>query len=246
MIPSTREELKQYCLRKLGHPVIQINVADEQLEDRIDEALQYFSEYHFDGVQKTYLQHELTQTDIDNEYITLSNDVLSVVRMYPISSANSLGMFDIRYQMRLNDFYNFSSSMISYYDQVKRHMNLIQMVLQGEPTIRFNRHMNKLYIDCDWSTQFNEGDYLVGETYVMLSPTTYTDIYNNLFLKRYCVALFKQQWGQNLSKYDNFQLPGGQTFNGSQILQQATDELRQIEDDMETKYSEPVDFMVGG
>lgn len=71
---STRAELKEYALRANGHPVVEINIADEQLEDRLNDGLQFFSEYHFDGVEKVYLKYKMSQTDIDNGYISFTAD----------------------------------------------------------------------------------------------------------------------------------------------------------------------------
>ena len=64
-IPSTRDGFKNYCLRALGFGVIDINVSDDQVEDRIDEGLQYFAQYHYDGVEKMYLKYKVTQEDVD-------------------------------------------------------------------------------------------------------------------------------------------------------------------------------------
>ena len=63
--PSSRQELIDYCLRKLGAPVLEINLADEQIDDAVDDALQYFYERHYDGVERMYLKYKITQEDVD-------------------------------------------------------------------------------------------------------------------------------------------------------------------------------------
>ena len=73
--PTTRDELKEYCLRQLGAPVLEINVADEQVDDLLDDTLQYFNERHFDGVEKTYLKYKISQEDINRGKATGTSGV---------------------------------------------------------------------------------------------------------------------------------------------------------------------------
>lgn len=243
--PTSREQLKQWALRKLGYPVIDINVDDDQLEDRLDEAIQYFQEFHFDGVEKVYTPHLVTSTDVSNEYIELDNDIFSVVNVFPIAADNlSVNMFDVRYQWRINDINYFTDVYIQYYDQTKQHLNLVQDILSGQQPIRFNRHTNKLYIDGLWGVDIIAGSYIIIDGYKKIDEDENTDVWDDIFLKRYVVALFKQQWGQNLSKFDGIQMPGGVTFNGQQIYDQATQELDQIRQQMIEENSEPPNFFV--
>ena len=244
--PTSRATLKEYSLRRLGSPVIEINVDDSQLEDRIDDALQFFAEYHFDGVEKTYLSHLVEEVDITNEYITLDDSVISVIKLFQLSEG-TVNLFDVRYQMALNDFYglrNPNQSMIQY-DITKRHLSLIQDILAPEKSIRFSRVTNQLKVDMDWSAEINVGQYLVAEAYVVLDPETYPEIYKDRMLKRYVTALFKKQWASNLSKFEGIQLPGGVTFNGRELFEQAQAEIEKIEDQVQEMYELPPDFMVG-
>ena len=244
--PTSRATLKEYALRRLGAPVIEINVDDAQLEDRIDDALQFFAEYHFDGVEKTYLKHVVTQTDIDNEYITVDDSVISVTKLFQFSEG-TVNLFDVRYQMALNDFYglrNPNQSMVQY-DITKRHLSLIQDILAPEKMIRFSRVTNRLKVDMDWSEEVTVGDYLVAEAYATLDPETWTEIYNDRLLKRYVTELFRRQWGSNLSKFEGIQLPGGVSFNGREIMERAQTEIDKIEENVQLMYELPPDFMVG-
>tara|TARA_R100001082_G_C4315488_1_gene138763 strand:+ start:13 stop:765 length:753 start_codon:yes stop_codon:yes gene_type:complete len=247
--PTSRQELKDYALRRLGFPVIEINVDDSQTEDRLDDALQFFAEYHFDGVEKMYYKHEITSTDITNGYVDLDgvdSSIISVNRMFQFSDS-SVNMFDIRYQMALNDFYGLRSGLsnIAYYDQIKRHLSLIQQTLDPEKQIRFSRVTNRLYGDFDWSEDTDAGEYLMVEAYTILDPETYTEIYNDRLLKQYVTALIKRQWGANLSKFENVQLPGGVSFNGTQLYEQAQQEIEKIEDEVQLRYELPPHFMTG-
>lgn len=245
--PSSRQQLIDYCLRRLGHPVIEINVDEDQIEDRIDEAFQFYRDFHFDAVELVYLKQQVTANVKSDQYITLSDAVTSVVRVLPFSSKTTSGvdMFDVRYQIVLNDLYSIQSTDLIYYDQVKTHLQLLQDMLVGQKPIRFNRHQNRLYVDIDWENDVDEGEYLIIEAYRILDPNTFTDVYNDGFLKRYATALIKQQWGNNLKKFEGVQMPGGVTLNGQKIYDEATQELEDLKDQVQNTYQLPVDMFVG-
>ena len=249
---TSRATLTDYCKRKLGHPVIEINVDDDQVTDRIDEALQFMAEYHFEATKRTYISYQLTQTDIDNSYISLtgsggpdtSDNIVSIVRVLPLSNRSS-GMFDARYQFVLNDLYKFGSIDLTHYVVVQQHMALLNQLFATSKTVRFNRNEDRLYLDTDWSDEFNAGDYIVMECWVLINPEDHTGIYNNLFLKKYCTALIKQQWGANLKKFSGISLPGNVTLNGDVIFQEATEEIRQMEETVMSQWEEPPMGLMG-
>jgi hypothetical protein len=265
--PATRESLKQYALRALGKPVIEINVDDDQLEDRIDEAVQYFAQYHYDGVKRTYLKYQYTQADknrmtadasetatVDSSTTTwkegqgwlgIPSSILSVINIFPFSNKGSMNLFDVRYQLRLNDLYDFSSTSVVNYDVVLRHLDFLDHILVGEKPMRFNQHENKLYIDMDWKNDLMVGEYLVIECYRKLDPATNSDVYNDLFLKRYVTALFKRQWGANLSKFGGVQMIGGVTLNGQEIFSQALGDIEKLEQEIRTSYELNPAMMIG-
>ena len=245
-LPSTRAELNEFCLRRLGKPVIEVNIDDDQMEDRIDEALAYYQDYHFDGSERTFLKHVVTADDKTNEYITITDgNIIGVVNIFDIGDATSTNnLFNVRYQIALNDLYD-----LSRYDLVPFYMNFmnirfIEEILIGKQPLRYNRHVNKLHIDMDWG-KVEVGFYLIAEVYAKINPETYTDVYGDRWLMRYTTSLFKVQWGQNLSKLVGMQLPGGIQFNGDQIYQQGVEDKRNLEQEMISSFSLPVADMIG-
>ena len=269
-IPSTKATLKSYCLRALGHGVIDINVSDDQVDDRLDEALQYFAEYHYDGVERMLLKHQITSADITRGtsdasttatdvvdssvtatwtegkgYIPIPAAVLSVVQVFPFSDTTTANMFDLRYQLRLNDLYDFSSTSIMHYEMTLQHLDFLEHVLVGEVPIRFNQHQQRLYLDMDWNNDVTADEYIVIECYRKLDPTTYTDVYNDMYLKRYATSLIKKQWGANLSKFNGVAMLGGVTMNGEQIYTQAIEEITRLEEQIQLAFELPPMHMIG-
>ena len=173
--PTTRQEFKDYCLRQLGFPVIDINVDDDQVDDRIDEALQYFRDYHFDGVEKIYMRYKLTQADIDRHWIYVPSAVIGITSVWPFDDSNStVNMFDLRYQLRLHDLYDFTSVSYVPYEITMQHIRTIQLLFTGTPQFRYNRHLGKLYIDLDWVRFVKEDSWIVVECYRQLEPDLIT------------------------------------------------------------------------
>ena len=265
--PSTRETLKQYCLRNLGKPVIDINVDDDQVEDRIDEALQYFAQYHVDGVERMYLKYLVTADDITrmttdasesitensitttykraDNFLVVPSSVISVINVFPLSDRANLNMFDVRYQLRLNDLYDFSSTSIVHYQMTMQHLDFLDHILVGEKPMRFNQLSNRLYVDMDWGTDITAGEYLIFEVYRKVDPDTYTDLYDDLYLKRYVTALIKRQWGQNLSKFSGTAMLGGVTLNGPELFSAAIDDQQRLEEEIRLNYEEPPHMQQG-
>ena len=269
-IPTTKSTFKEYCLRNLGKGVIDINVSDDQADDRIDEALQYFAQYHYDGIEKVYLKHQITQADVDRAasndtttatdtidnsitasftegkgFIPMPSAVVSVIQIFPFDDIATNNMFDIRYQLRLNDLYDFSSTSIMHYQMTMEHLDFLSHILVGEKPIRFNQHQNRLYIDMDFENDIDVGEFIIIECYRKIDPATYTDIFDDIYLKRYATALIKRQWGANLSKFSGVAMLGGVTMNGETIYSQAQEELEKLEEQIQLSFETPIDYMVG-
>ena len=320
---TTRQDLKDYCLRRLGYPVIEINVDDDQVEDRIQDAIEFWQEYHFDGVEKVYLSEEITaselklssilannflqgesvtgsisgavgeihsilsantiaikketkafvnsevitgsesgfsatlhastaytQGSLSRGYFNVADNVTGIIRVFPLGSAGSsatgsTNIFNVVYQFRLNDMYNLLSSDITYFQQVKMHLQLLDDMFAGNRTIRFNRKQNRVYLDVNWNETFTIGDHVIFEATAIINPEVYSEVYNDMFLKRYATSLIKRQWGDNMKKFQGMKLPGGVEMNGQQIYDESMEEIRQIETEMQSRYELPVDFMVG-
>lgn len=243
--PATRQELIDYCLRKLGHPVIEVNIDPIQLEDRVDEALQFYQEFHYDSTERVYLSEQVTSNIISQGYVELSDAVIGVTKVFPITNTSRFSMFDARYQILLNDLYSIQSMDMLYYSQVMTHIELINDLLVGQKPIRFQKHQNRVYIDSLNTGNIAEGSFIVFEAYRILDPDTFSDVYNDHFLKRYLTALIKQQWGQNLKKYEGVQLPGGVTLNGKIIYDEATEEIANLKEEAETTWQLPPSFFIG-
>ena len=325
MALASRTDLQDYCLRRLGHPVIEINVDDSQLSDRLDDSLQFFQEYHFDGVERTYVKHQVTgsklkltanlggnftkgdkivggtsgaiaefyQTDstqqflefeqvksgtflasetvtgsisgasatisatdfytkgdIENGYFPVSNNIIGITRVFNFGGAATNNtkdgqLFDLMYQFRMNDLYNLMGADMIYYSVVQTHLSTLEQLLVGQRQIRWNRKTDRLYVDTDWDKTYNIGDFIVAEAYAILDPNSYTEVYDDMFLKKYTTALFKKQWGDNLKKFAGIQMPGGVTLNGETIYNEAVQEIQAIEQEMQLKYELPPQFMIG-
>ena len=252
---TSRSQFKDYCLRRLGFPVIDINVDDDQVEDRIDDAIQFFIDRHTDGTQKLYYVKRLDQTDIDNRYINLdpsvvvdssnnSLDIVGVTRVFPIQDSQAtINMFDLRYQLRLNELYDFTSASYINYTLTMQHLRSLELLFTGEVPIRYNRHMRRLFVDWSWgSNEAPVGTVAILECYATLNPDIYTDMWNDRWLKKYATALIKRMWGSNLKKFKGLQLPGGVTLNADEIYNDAEEEIKLLEDQMESEFGGVLEF----
>ena len=243
---TTRQDLINYCFRALGAPVVEINVDMDQVEDRVDEAIEYFRLYHYDGIEKVYLKHQITQDDINNTYITMPDYIYGVTRVFPVASGTSTSksIFDLQYQLRLNDLYDLTSTSVIYYTQVMSHLSLLDLTLNGHPLYRFNRLGSKLYIDTVWKDKMQVGNYILVECYRALDPNDSPKLYNDVWLKHYTTALIKKQWAVNVKKFQGLQLPGGVSIDGDGLYREASDEIKDLEDEMMNK-SAPLDWYMG-
>ena len=333
--PTTRATLKDYAKRKLGHPVVELNIDDDQLEDCIDDALEYFQEYHFDGTYPTFVKiqisgstlkiqsntvfetgetitggtsgvratvHEyhsanttiryknpevksggdgntyyanttttfgnaetitggtsaLTATtaassaattgDFDNHYVAIEENVIGIKGVIPFyaDTNKSTNMFSVNYQYVLHDLYAMGGmGDFKSYVFTQQKLSMINDLFSGLPRFRFNRHMDRLYLDINWNADLKIDDWLIIEAYAIIDPATYTDVWGDMFLKKYVTSLFKKQWGQNLIKFEGMQLPGGVTLNGRQLYDDANTEIEKVEEEIQLKYQLPDDFYVG-
>ena len=333
--PTSRATLKDYAKRQLGHPVVELNLDDDQMEDRIDDALEYFQEYHFDATEPTFLKHQITGStlkltanvvftagetitggttgvratvhdyisanttiryknpevksggdgntfyanttttfgngetvtgatsgasattaasnanslgDFDNEYISITENIIGVKGVIPFyrETEGNTNMFSVNYQYALNDLYRMGTgAQMSNYVFTQQQLTTINNLFNTMPRFRFNRHTDRLYLDIRWGSDVKIDDFIVAECYTITDPSSFSDVYGDMFLKKYVTSLFKKQWGQNLIKFEGLQLPGGVTLNGRQLYDDATQEIERIEEEVQLKYQLPDDFMIG-
>jgi len=243
----SRQELKDYCLRRLGYPVIEINISEDQIEDRIADAFQYYTDYHYDAVETMYWKHEVTQQDIENKYLTVDDGIIGITRLFPLSSTWTKSyMWDIRYQLRLHELWDFTSVNMLNYTMTMQHLRSLELLFSGEIPIRYQRHTDRVYLDLSWgSSELPEGTVIVLEGYKMIDPEVYTKVYDDRWIKRYATAQIKRQWGENLRKFRGITLPGGVQLNGDSIYEDAKAEILQLETEMQNSYELPPQFMMG-
>jgi hypothetical protein len=245
--PTSKATLLSYIKRKLGHPVIQINVSDEQIDDRIDEALQKFRSGHEDASERIFLKHQITATDKTNNYISIDTDINAITRILAIaesSAYSSSALFNVPYNIRLNDVFAVGGGSVVNYALTMQHLALLDRMFSQEPLIEFNKHQNRLYLYTDWD-EITAGTYIIIECFRILDGDTYTDIWNDSWLKAYATQLVKLQWGENLSKYSDVRLPGGSVLNGERIMQEAREEIISLKESLVLEYQEPVMFKMG-
>jgi hypothetical protein len=252
---TNRQDFTDYCLRRLGAPVIDINVDDDQVQDRIDDAVQYWQDYHFDGTQKFYWIHTVTQNDINNKFLDASNvrdesnnlvQIIGITRIFPATDSQAnVNMFDLRYQLRLNELYDFTSASYVNYTLTQQHLRSLEIMFTGEVPIRWNRAMQKLYIDWAWGyEEAPAGTIVVAECYGNVNPGSYPNVWNDRWLKQYATALIKRTWGSNMKKFGGIQLPGGVMLNGKETYDEAEEEIKALHDEMETRYGGPLEFFL--
>ena len=274
--PNSRATLKDYCLRKLGYPVLEINVDDDQIDDLTDDAIQYFQERHFDGIERVFLKHKLTAADITtakttnhttsattgisngitssgnadsfletNNYLKLPDHVIGVEKVFKMDQNTiSSGLFNIKYQIFLNDLYYYGALDLMNYAMTKTYLEDLSRLITPDTQIRFNKKQHNLYMDIDWN-QISADTFLILDCYRLVDPGTATDVYNDFWLKRYLTALIKKQWGQNLIKFQGVMLPGGIQLNGRQIYDDAVKEIEEIEYSLKTEYELPPLDLIG-
>lgn len=243
--PTTRDEFKEYCLRSLGKDVIEINVSDEQVDDRVDEALKFYADYHFDATEKQYYKHLVTQEDVENGYITVPENIIGVINIFDIGDTLSTNnLFNIKYQFMLNFIHDITTSQITPYYTAMQYIQLLEEVFIGKQPIRYQRHNDRLYIDTDWD-KIPAGTYIVAECYQVIDPEEFEDVWKDRWLLKYCTALIKRQWGNNLKKFGGMMMPGGITFNGQQIFEEAVEEIDKLEEEVIKSFSLPNAMMIG-
>ena len=268
--PSTRQGLIDYCLRRLGYPVLEVNVDDDQIDDLIDDSIQYFQERHFDGVERMLLKHEITKENRETlktgittttanstvgittttftesqNFIQLPDHVLGVERVLKMDASTiSSGMFNIKYQIFLNDLYYYGALDLMNYAMTKTYLEDLSRIITPDTQLRFNKKNHRLYLDIDFG-KMSDDTFIIIDGYRLLDPSDAPAIYNDFWLKKYATAIIKKQWGMNLIKFNGVLLPGGVQLNGRQIYEDAIKEIEEIEYSLKTEYEIPPLDLIG-
>ncbi len=238
---NNKKDFANYILRRLGAPVITINVDPLVVEDRIDDAVQWYNDYHCDGSQLVYSPHQITQQDIQQQFFTVDSSIIGIVDILPLTDTQAnANMFDLRYQLRLNELYDFTSASYVNFSMTMQHLRTLDIMFTGLTPIEFNRNTGQLFIQWDWGNDLVTGQYVVAECYQAISPDVYPRVWNDRWLKMYATALVKQQWGNSLKKFQGVPLPGGLVLNGQQIYDEATQEKERLEEEVIRDYSAPL------
>lgn len=239
--PNSKTTFKEYCKRYLGDGVVQINISDAQLDDRVDEAINKWQKEHFNGSIRTFLKYSLTQDDIDNQYITISDSILEVYRILPITYGYSTNKFSTRYQFAIQSIGDLLHTDLTSYYIYNSHIEMINDILGDTTPIDFNPYQNKLFLITNWEN-LQVGNYIIAEAKIPIVPDTVVAAYKDEWLQQYAIALIKRQWGENLKKFQGMEMPGGVQYNGQQIYDEAIERIKELEDELETKYKLPIQF----
>jgi len=249
MIPASRQQFADYCLRALGSPVVEVNVTTDQLDDRIDEAVQKYQYFAENGTSRFFFKHLITDEDLANQFITMPANITGVIRVLNFNTGSpGIGSpFNIQYQLRLNDMFDLGSTTLLYYTQAMQHLDMIDMLLNGYPQFRFNRVMDRLFLDTSWGPngKIQKGMYVIVEAYSAVDPEDFLQFWNEPWVKSYAIAKIKQQWGQNLKKFSGVALVGGVTINGQQLFDEATMDIKNLEDELRDRWQAPPMAMIG-
>ncbi len=251
MAITTKEDFIQYCLRALGSPINNIDVTDEQILDRYDDALRKYQDHHYDATEKTFYKHLITQEDYDRKYITLPDNIVAVSKIVDIrmstTSGSDANLFSVEYQFLLNQMHLlWSSGEIGYFEHTMQHLELMNQVLNGKPTLRYTKANNKLYVDVNWDKGMHVGSWVVIEAQTSLDPEINPRLFNDVWFKRYVTALIKRQWGDNLKKFSGVQMVGGITLNGQQLYVEAQQEIAELEEELRDTWEIPIDAIYMG
>lgn len=315
-LPTSRLSLKEFCLRKLGKGVIQINVSDSQIDDRIDEAIRKIQEFHSDGTEKVYIAHKITPSifsivsttgtfsgnekikgqtseatgifislngsaiefqklfgnftagetitgqaggatavlvnedavtlgDFDNGYVTVEDGIVAVTRLIKSDYGTGLsGEFSPFRDSFYREMYLKMGQGLTNFYITQQYQSMVQLIAADQISYRFNRFTKRLHIDADWNG-LKINNYIVYEAEKIFDPNQHLAFYSDEFLIRYVTAHIQEQWGQNLIKFPGVELLSGTNLNAEKILSDAQQKLKDLEEELHLRYSDPIGFLMG-
>lgn len=252
MAITSKQGLIDYALRALGSPIVEINVTDEQISDRLHDTLKLYEQFHYNGTQRTYILHQITAEDVENRYIAIPDNVVGISRVLPFidgsatgTSTTNGGLFSVQYQVRLNDLWNINSGSAVYYNMAMMNMSMLDQTFNGKPLFRHTQVVDKLYLDVYWGQTLKEDMYVCIECFVTTDPMEYNKIWDEIWVKEYFTQAIKRQWGEGMKKFGNIMTIGGVSINGAEIYQEAKDEMLRLEEQLREVYETPCLFFVG-
>ena len=276
---SGRTQLKEYCLRRLGFPVLEINVDDDQIEDLMDDAIQYFNERHYNGIERVFLKHKITvdektilegggatgittttansgianvgmgistvSWEENNNFLQLPDHVIGVNQVFKMDNSTiSSGLFNLKYQLFLNDLYYYGALDLLNYTMTKTYLEDLSRLITPDTQIRFNCRQHRLYLDIDWK-EFTQDQYIILDCQRAVNPAQFDGVWNDWWLKRYLTATIKKQSGQNLIKFQGVLMPGAVQLNRRQLYDDAVIEIEALVEELKTEYELPPLDMIG-
>lgn len=254
MLPESRKDAIDYCLRSLGEPVININVAPEQIEDRVNEALRYWHEYHFDSTEDTFRMYPvksrkknstdkdpktfLAKDDQQEYYVELEDYIWGVRNVQKVAgdiySDNFL--FDFNYYMTVDAIHTTQSMSsnsysirdgLSYYHQAKEYLSLANLELGDKIRWHFSKYKNEIIFQSEIHCKV-----VLVECTKIIDPEIYSKVWSDIWFLQYLEALIQEQWGKNLTKFKNATLPGGVTIDADGILANAKEKIAKLEQEL--------------
>ncbi|QZI90457.1 hypothetical protein MYOV003v1_p0133 [Vibrio phage 207E48.1] len=249
MAIDTLEKFTDYVKRKLGAPVILINLDDKQITDSIDDAIQHFCEYHRDGSETHYHAYTVTADDVANNYIPVPRDlnIDDIVRLVSSNGILGIGQWHTPTWQAASNIMSVKSSFatirLTDYVLMQERMSSMNQILGDPCPFTFKKYKRKLYPRFD----FKEGDIIAMECYENVDPRVAgnEDAFDDLWLKKYATACVKERWGNVLTMMQNVKLPGNIELDGNKMLMEAVEEKARLEEELQKGHQEPVDFFFG-
>lgn len=224
--PQNRDELIEHCKMRIGEPMFKINITQMQARLRVKEAVRKFLDYHFDATERAWIKQEITPAIASNKFITVPEFVVGVdkiLNMKPnmFRDVNMIGssIFSILNRNLLQNVETSNKVDVYLYN---REVSEWEEIWRPTPHYDFNRTTKVLKIDTSGSNLI-VGDFIMYRAAVDISFSN-GDFFSNDWLIRYTSCLIKEQWGENLSKFKDIQLPGGHSYSADDIASKAAEE----------------------
>jgi hypothetical protein len=229
---NSRSALRTYILERLGEPINRVNVTEDQLQARIDDALDLYSQYSPDAKEKTWIKYEVTEEDETNGYIKLpeTEKIVSLLSIRNSATSSSSSVYTYgNTKYRSSEIWRMidNDDIIQYYSMMQT-IQLYDDIFGSYDMANYEFNPNSNGIIKIKNLKKGQTIYIEGLKIVDFEKST--SIWNDQWIKNYATALVQYQWGFNLSKYSNVPLIGGITVNGNELMQSALQEKEKLEE----------------